>query len=358
MSGASTRLLVSAYNVHQGGGQTLLKALLATVPPELPTIVWVDSRLPSAEVLPSHVEIRPVEATLRSRLEAERQIARAGVHDATLLCFGNLPPLWPSRCRSVSVLLQNRLLLEPAALANYPFRVRWRLRLERYWLLRRQHNATRFLVQTPTMRQLALRTLSARTDVVVMPFAAAAQAASTVSPKAVTPMQGEARFDFIYVASGEPHKNHRALVDAWVLLAAEGLLPSLALTLDPTAFPELATWIGDQAAAHGLRITLTGHLTPAGVAQAYQSSNALIYPSLVESFGLPLLEARAHGLPVLAAERDYVRDVIVPTETFDPMSPRSICRAVKRHLGRAEPPTLPLSPPAFLHAVLQEREPA
>jgi hypothetical protein len=35
------------------------------------------------------------------------------------------------------------------------------------------------------------------------------------------------RQGFLYVASGEPHKNHRNLVEAWTLLAEEGIKPGL-----------------------------------------------------------------------------------------------------------------------------------
>ena len=51
---------------------------------------------------------------------------------------------------------------------------------------------------------------------------------------------------------------------------------------------------------------------------------------------MPLVEARSYALPIVAAELDYVRDVVVPEETFDPHSPRSIARAVRRHLGRRD----------------------
>jgi hypothetical protein len=46
-----------------------------------------------------------------------------------------------------------------------------------------------------------------------------------------------------------------------------------------------------------------------------------------------LLEARQQGLEIVAAELDYVRDVVSPDQTFDPGSPRSLARAVERSLG-------------------------
>ena len=63
----------------------------------------------------------------------------------------------------------------------------------------------------------------------------------------------------------------------------------------------------------------------------------MIFPSTSESFGLPLVEAAHLGLPILAPELDYVRDVCSPVQTFDPTSPLSIARAVKRFLKVPEP---------------------
>jgi hypothetical protein len=54
-----------------------------------------------------------------------------------------------------------------------------------------------------------------------------------------------------------------------------------------------------------------------------------------------LIEARQAGLPILASELDYVRDVIDPEQTFYPGSPTSIARAVNRFIG-IEEQALPL----------------
>ena len=73
----------------------------------------------------------------------------------------------------------------------------------------------------------------------------------------------------------------------------------------------------------------------------------------MESFGLPLIEAKYHGLPILASELDYVRDVVAPVETFNPDSPISIARAVRRYLGNTEPPLQVHSADEFLTEVLK-----
>jgi len=155
------------------------------------------------------------------------------------------------------------------------------------------------------------------------------------------------KYDFVYVASGEPHKNHKRLIEAWEILGAEGVFPSLALTVDEDQHGKLAEHIRLKSDAAGLRISNIGVIPRHQMPLLYAESSALIYPSLFESYGLPLIEASQAGLPLVAAESDYVRDVCAPAVTFDPASAVSIARAVKRYLG-LEKIVAPLTPQEFL----------
>jgi glycosyltransferase involved in cell wall biosynthesis len=86
--------------------------------------------------------------------------------------------------------------------------------------------------------------------------------------------------------------------------------------------------------------------------QRLKDSSAMIFPSLSESFGLPMLEAQANGISVIASELDFVRDVCLPSETFDPGSPISIARAVMRFMGVVEHHHTPLSATEFLKELI------
>ena len=66
-----------------------------------------------------------------------------------------------------------------------------------------------------------------------------------------------------------------------------------------------------------------------------------------------LTETSQFGLPVLASELDYVRDVIQPAEIFDPNSPVSIERAVRRFVKNPEPAVQIRSAEEFLAEVLR-----
>lgn len=127
--------------------------------------------------------------------------------------------------------------------------------------------------------------------------------------------------------------------------------PLLQLTLSPVHHPELTAWIDAYSRRSGLRIENAGEVDPEHLSRLYDEAAALIYPSIAESLGLPLLEARVHGLPIVASERDFVRDIVIPQQTFDPESALSIARAVRRFLGAAEPDLQISTPAEFLDFV-------
>jgi glycosyltransferase involved in cell wall biosynthesis len=57
------------------------------------------------------------------------------------------------------------------------------------------------------------------------------------------------------------------------------------------------------------RITLTGYLPPAELEQLYNRASIFAFPSLDEGFGIPVLEAMAHGIPVLTSNRSALPEV-------------------------------------------------
>ncbi len=139
-------------------------------------------------------------------------------------------------------------------------------------------------------------------------------------------------------------------------MAGEGLRPSLCLTLNANKYRPLYAWIEENKHKFDLNIQNIGELSHSHVLKLYKESRALIYPSVFETIGLPLIEARCAGLSILASEMDYVRDVVDPEQTFDPESAISIARAVKRFLGKSEQ-FLPLTDPkTFIETLLAEAE--
>jgi len=329
----SRKLFIHAVNVHQGGGRSLLHAILNNLPNDIDLKLSLDSRMSLPDNMLAECQIRRVTPSILNRFAAERWLAESVASGDLVLCFGNLPPLFKLRGK-VTVFVQNRYLIDEVKLSSFPFKTRLRIEIERLWLSNRVSNVDEFIVQTPSMKHLLEARTKGRTPVSELPFIDAKE--GHARQVRVSRWQENEQCEFLYVASGEPHKNHRILIDAWCLLANKGLFPILKLTVDRKVFEDLCIWMEQKIELHQLKVHNLGNLASEETKELYSSADALIYPSTFESFGLPLIEARQAGLPVLAAELDFVRDVLDPEQTFDPASAISIVRAVKRFLGISE----------------------
>ena len=310
------RILLHAPGIHVGGGLHLLESLLE---PNSASFEWaqLDKRIQSKGLLTEKVAILWVKKSIHLR-------------------------------GHVVVFVQNKLLFDSSSLHGYPFLTRLRLMGERGWTRMLSRNCDRYIVQTPSMASVVRCGLGNQVSISVCPFISRVADMSHGRTRA-----SSSQYDFVYVASGEAHKNHGNLLLAWRLLAEAGLKPSLALTVDAHSHPILATDIAKQRDHHGLNIENLGKVASTDIPALYKASSALIFPSKVESFGLSLIEATQMGLPVLASELDYVRDVIEPVETFDPESPVSIARAVRRFLKIPDPITPVGTAEEFLAEVLK-----
>lgn len=342
--------VIFAPNVRSGGGLVLLQALLSNWTGSTELRAVLDRRAGAKLTIPSHVAVGWVDGGLVGRLRAERNLAKAAHGAECIFCFHGLPPVIARRDQGarIVVFLQNRLVIERGSLRDYPPRTRLRILLERFLFRQNVSHVSSVIVQGQGMaRDLTALLAGSKNNpqIHVRPFAAFA----TAAPSAVS----ERCFDFIYPASGEPHKNHENLLAAWEYLKRDGISPSLALTLGPQ---DDTLWEALQLHADraGLNVTNLGHVSRDVMIEAYGQARALIFPSTKESFGLPLVESTSVGLPIIASELDYVRDVCEPVESFDPSSPVSIARAVKRHLGKPEDRATVATPDAFWTALIAD----
>jgi glycosyltransferase involved in cell wall biosynthesis len=95
----------------------------------------------------------------------------------------------------------------------------------------------------------------------------------------------------------EPRKNVGTLLAAFGRLVAEGADLDL-LLVGPRGWKEAS---GVLPAAVADRVHALGFLPPGDLQRAYAGARAFAYPSTWEGFGLPVLEAMAHGVPVVTS---------------------------------------------------------
>jgi glycosyltransferase involved in cell wall biosynthesis len=341
-----SRFFIHATNIHQGGGRSLLSSLLSVANPF--TVFLLDNRMVLPENILENLNILRVKPSIFKRLAAEYWLFKNVTDIDKVLCFGNLPPLFRLRGKTI-VFIQNRFLVECVTLNHFSIKSRIRLTIERLWLNIRMMNVDEFIVQTPTMKRLLDIKTRGNVPVRVLPFVTKSNRYKNDNLRLNHHIGSS--YNFLYVASGEQHKNHINLIEAWCLLAEDGLFPSLCLTLDEDFFVDLCGFIRYMKDRHGLHVFNAGLLSHDQTLSLYGKSDAIIYPSKFESFGLPLIEAMQAGLPVLASELDFVRDVLDPDQSFDPDSAHSIMRAVKRFLGSTKNPLELSDPTEFLNSV-------
>ena len=128
-----------------------------------------------------------------------------------------------------------------------------------------------------------------------------------------------------------PHKNLPTLVEGF---ARSGLAPHLDLVLAGPADEKARADLERHSERHGVaeHVEQLGFLSPERLAVAYRHATALALPSLIEGFGLPVLEAMRVGTPVVASGLPALHEVAGDAALFvdRPLDPDAWAGALKR----------------------------
>ena len=124
----------------------------------------------------------------------------------------------------------------------------------------------------------------------------------------------------LYPANRWPHKNHDTL------FRALELLPEYRLVLTGHGHPRTPS---------RERVYDAGRVSGEELVALYRRAAALVFPSLYEGFGQPVLEALATGCPVACSDLPPLREVAGDAAVyFDPRDPEAIAAAVRDAVAR------------------------
>lgn len=132
----------------------------------------------------------------------------------------------------------------------------------------------------------------------------------------------------LFVGTREPRKNLQRL------LAAH---ESLGAAVPPLVIVGARGWGDDVADSYEAsdRVHFVGHVASHELAAVYSSAAALCYPSVMEGFGLPILEAMAHGTPVLTSRGTSTEEVAAGAAVLvDPLDVSAIAAGIREVLAR------------------------
>ncbi|CAH2714883.1 hypothetical protein BACCIP111895_02059 [Neobacillus rhizosphaerae] len=137
---------------------------------------------------------------------------------------------------------------------------------------------------------------------------------------------------FFYPAGASIYKNHKIIIDACKNLKNENLKD----------FKVIFTLNGDEndyikklfkeVKDHHLPIDFVGSLTRENVFELYTKS-ILIFPSYIETYGLPLLETRLHGGVILASDSPFSNEILNKYENayfFNPFHSEDLFMLMKK----------------------------
>ncbi|WP_459934774.1 glycosyltransferase family 4 protein [Fundidesulfovibrio butyratiphilus] len=125
---------------------------------------------------------------------------------------------------------------------------------------------------------------------------------------------------FLFLGTKDPRKNPQVIAPA---LAKSGLDIPLVLA-------GWSGWSGRDSG--GARVVELGYVPDEDLPGLYSNALALVYPSLYEGFGLPVLEAMACGCPVITARSSSLPEVGGEACLYleDPSDPEEMAQAMLR----------------------------
>ncbi len=165
-------------------------------------------------------------------------------------------------------------------------------------------------------------------------FAPAADAGATAAMRRDLALPSEVLF---FPANTWPHKNHVRLLEALTALReTDGLRPCLVLT---GSVKHGHRGVMDAVRRLGLRdqVRWLGYVDQRQLIALYRAATAVVFPSLHEGFGLPILEAMACGCPVACSRTTAAGETAGDAAlTFDPADVSDISRALRLLVGNED----------------------
>lgn len=303
-------LLVDALYVNNSGGKVLLDYLIhKLLEHKVDVFFLLDKRCEESYLDLKLKNAIFVEATLKNREKIYKNDNEKFTH---FFCFANLAP--PVKCNGKVVTYFHNLLLSEIP-SGTPLKKRLFLLLKRYFSKKISNNSDLFLVQTEYAKQSFLKAYGNR-PVEVMPFYNDFQIAPGIKQSK----------SFLYVSDGNPHKNHMRLLEAWRLVKD----PAAALWLTVSdAYPEVGLEI-QRLQNDGFNVVNFKNLSRSALNALYAKSEYLLYPSLLESFGLGLIEGALAGCKIVASDLSYVFQVVQPSKVFNPLSIEAISTCINQ----------------------------
>ena len=144
----------------------------------------------------------------------------------------------------------------------------------------------------------------------------------------------------LHVGSSAWYKNRKAVLTAFSHLLQNSAQPSVNLVFvgpslqEEELMDETKTWMENNTS----RVVVLDQVDEPDLRKLYDNAQAFVFPSFVEGFGWPPLEANAMGCPVITTRTGAIADILGNSATYvDPTDQREINQALLSSMNNELP---------------------
>ncbi|WP_418316422.1 glycosyltransferase [Piscinibacter sakaiensis] len=192
------------------------------------------------------------------------------------------------------------------------------------------HANSGVIVQQQWLREEFVRRYGVKRVIVAHPTVSVSPEASAVAPARRVPPQR-----FVFPCFPRIFKNIELLGQCAAILDREPRWTGrIIVTIDGSESSYARSLVDTYGGSHS--IEFVGLQAPSAMVDLYARSDALLFPSLLETWGLPLTEAKQRGLPIVAADLPYARESIGNSDAVAFFDPHDATALAELLLGLSE----------------------
>ena len=307
-------ILFDTLYIHNSGGKIILDLIIEFITKnklQKNFFFLVDSRYSNTRISEfQHVVLRNKE-NLRKQFYIKNHFKFS-----TICCLANVP--LPINTKTPTLIYFHNDLLLDLKETHFSFIKKIIFYLKRIYIYTKINKDYIWAVQTNLMKAKLTDKFNIKNDQInVYPI---------FKEESISAENLKNKNTFLYVSNFNSHKNFKNLITALLYVAERTYkIITLELTINQEAFLKNLIKISPP---ENLKINFHGILNKKELNKLYERSEYLIYPSLKESFGLPLVEAVQFNCKVIASDLPYVHEIIEPSLTFNPYSHKDISKII------------------------------